>query len=195
MRKIDARAFPVPLKDPLWWSTTMSRDIKAEAADMVTQTDQAVESLIRQRLTERYPAFDITDRPTFIVDLIDGTSNFVHGFPAVCVSIGFVIEKVPTVGVVYNLFQEQVWSAVRGQGAFFRQFDGHLQRLPLVAGPLEGLKSACVGIEWGSDRAGPNFDLNVKVLARTTGTGGAFVNSLRCIGSAAIAICRVVAGQ
>ncbi|KAK7398528.1 hypothetical protein QQX98_012104 [Neonectria punicea] len=190
--------------------TSLTTTSKKNTADIVTQTDQAVEILIRSRLTERYPAFDfvgeesykvgleITDQPTFIVDPIDGTSNFVHGFPAVCVSIGLVIGKQPTVGVVYNPFREELWSAVGGQGAFVQQFDGGIQRLPLVVAPSEGLKSACIGVEWGSDRKGPNFDLNLKVftmLARTTATGGAFVNSLRCTGSAAIAICRVASGQ
>lgn len=169
-----------------------------------------MEILIRSRLTERYPTFDfvgeesykvgleITDQPTFIVDPIDGTSNFVHGFPAVCVSIGLIVGKQPTVGVVFNPFREELWSAVRGQGAFIQQFDGGIQKLPLVSSPSDGLRNACIGIEWGSDREGPNFDLNLKVftmLARTTATGGAFVNSLRCTGSAAIAICRVAAGQ
>ncbi|KAL6408790.1 hypothetical protein AUP68_07736 [Ilyonectria robusta] len=190
--------------------TSLTTTSKKNTADIVTQTDKAVEIFIRSRLTERYPAFDfvgeesckvgleITDHPTFIVDPIDGTSNFVHGFPAVCVSIGLVVKKQPTVGVVFNPFREELWSAVRGKGAFIQQFDGSIRKLPLVSAPLDGLRSACIGIEWGSDREGPNFELNLKVftmLARTTATGGAFVNSLRCTGSAAIAICRVAAGQ
>lgn len=148
---------------------------------------------------ETYKAgLEITNQPTFIVDPIDGTSNFVHGFPVVCVSIGLVVDKQPAVGVVYNPFHDELWSAVRGRGAFTSQRGGPLQRLPLVQTPLEGLSMACIGIEWGSDREGPNFDLNLKVftaLARTAASGGHFVNSLRCIGSAAIAICRVAAGQ
>ncbi|KAL7962912.1 hypothetical protein V8C34DRAFT_300853 [Trichoderma compactum] len=122
---------------------------KKTTADVVTQTDEAVESL----LTSHYPSFafigeetchpgqTITNDPTFIVDPIDGTSNFVHGFPDVAVSIA---------------------------------------------------------IGFGSDRQGPNFALNLKVfttLLRTVSDGGRFVNSLRCSGSAAIAICRVAAGQ
>lgn len=180
------------------------------AADIVTQTDQAVEDFIRVRLTKRYPTFAfigeetykagvaITDQPTFIVDPVDGTSNFVHAFPEVCVSIGFVIEKKPTIGVVYNPFREELWSAVKGYGAFTQRSGGDMQKLPLVSAPLRGLGPACIGIEWGSDREGPNFELNLKVftaLARTTATGGRFVNSLRCTGSAAITICRNAAGQ
>ena len=169
-----------------------------------------MESFIRERLLKQYPTFAfigeetynagiaITDHPTFIVDPIDGTSNFVHGFPAVCVSIGLVISKQPIVGVVYNPFLSELWSAVKGSGAFTQLFDSEKKQLPLISAPLRGLGPACIGIEWGSDREGPNFELNLKVfttLARTAATGGQFVNSLRCTGSAAISICRIAAGQ
>ncbi|KAH8819020.1 hypothetical protein F5884DRAFT_759219 [Xylogone sp. PMI_703] len=183
---------------------------KKNTADIVTQTDQAVENFICERLAKQYPIFSflgeetyksgisITDHPTFIVDPIDGTSNFIHAFPEVCISIGLVINKKPVVGVVYNPFRQELWSAARGHGAFLRGLGGEMQKLPIVSAPLRGLGPACIGIEWGSDREGPNFELNLKVftaLARTAATGGQFVNSLRCTGSAALAICRVAAGQ
>ncbi len=133
------------------------------------------------------------------MDPIDGTSNFVHGFPAVCISIALVIDKQPIIGVVYNPFRDELWSAVKGHGAFTTlRSDGEKCELPFVSTPLQGLGPACIGIEWGSDREGPDFELNLKVftkLARTAATGGRFVNSLRCTGSAAITICRVAAGQ
>lgn len=176
----------------------------------MTETDKAVERLIRDRLSARYPTFAfvgeetyhegvaITDEPTFIVDPIDGTSNFVHGFPAVCVSIGLVVRRVPKVGVVYNPFRQELWRAAHGHGAYTSVAGGEPAKLPLTSSPLQGLGPACIGIEWGSDREGPNFELNLKVfttLARTAATGGRFVNSLRCTGSAAITICRVANGQ
>ncbi|KAM0425412.1 hypothetical protein ACHAPT_009469 [Fusarium lateritium] len=189
-------------------TTTLS---KKNSADVVTETDRAVENHIRQRLYSEYPSFnfvgeesykagdsDITNGPTFVVDPIDGTSNFVHGFPAVCVSIGLVIDRQPVLGVVYNPFYNEIWSAVKGHGAFTSRGGGSMQRLPLNSTNIEGLTTACIGIEWGSDREGPNFDLNLHVfttLTRTKSTGGRFVNSLRCTGSAATTICRVAAGQ
>jgi myo-inositol-1(or 4)-monophosphatase len=124
----------------------------------------------------------------------------VHSFPEVCVSIGLVIDKQPTVGVVYNPFRDELWHAIKGHGAYTQLgVNTDVKRLPITKpSPLQGLGPACIGIEWGSDREGPNFELNLKVfttLARTTATGGKFVNSLRCTGSAAITICRVAAGQ
>lgn len=186
------------------------------AADIVTETDRAVEAFIHARLAEHYPdcAFvgeesyapgvSITDKPTFVIDPIDGTSNFVHGIPEVCISIGLLVDRRPFIGVVYNPFRRELWTAVKGQGAYVTTLDMQheapvlqKQRLPILSTPLT-MRSACIGIEFGSDREGPNFDLNLKVfsqLARTTASGGLFVNCLRCTGSAALAICRVAAGQ
>jgi fructose-1,6-bisphosphatase/inositol monophosphatase family enzyme len=61
---------------------------------------------------------ELTDAPTWIVDPLDGTTNFVHRYPFVCVSIGLVIDKVPTVGVVFNPILDELFTAVIGKGAF-----------------------------------------------------------------------------
>ncbi len=50
----------------------------------------------------------LTDAPTWVIDPLDGTTNFVHKFPFVCVSIGLIINKVPAVGVVYNPILDEV---------------------------------------------------------------------------------------
>ena len=180
------------------------------AADIVTETDREVEDFISAQIQQRYTGYEligeetfeygtvITDKPTFIIDPIDGTSNFVHRFPEVGVSIGLVVNKEPVVGVVYNPFYEELWAAAKGQGAFTQVGNGTIIPLPIVDSPLQGLQSACVGIEWGNDREGSDFDLTLKVfttLARTTKTGGRFVNSIRSTGSAAIQICRVAGSQ
>lgn len=181
----------------------------------MTETDKSIEKLIQDDLQRTYPTFAFIGEesyklgtrigldPTFIVDPIDGTSNFVHGFPNVCVSVGLVFRAQPVVGVVYNPFLGgELWTAVKGGGAYYVQPanvpESKGLRLPLSMSPLKDLSSACVGIDWGSDREGPNFDLNLAVfstLARTVRTGGRFVNSIRCTGSAAISICRIAAGQ
>jgi 3'-phosphoadenosine 5'-phosphosulfate (PAPS) 3'-phosphatase len=61
---------------------------------------------------------ELTDAPTWIVDPLDGTTNFVHRYPFVCVSIGLVIDKVPTIGVVFNPILDELFTAVIGKGAF-----------------------------------------------------------------------------
>ena len=52
-----------------------------------------------------------------MVDPIDGTSNFVHGFPFSAVSIGLAVKKQPVVGVVYNFNLDQMFAAKKGGGA------------------------------------------------------------------------------
>lgn len=142
------------------------------------------------------PASPITDAPTFVVDPIDGTVNFVHSFPYACVSLGFAIARVPTVGVVYNPFTKTLWSAIKGQGAFRNQETP----LPLKGEnvePLSGLPNALVAIEWGSDRSGPNWETKVRTfekLGQSKEDGGAMVRSFRSLGSAALNTCAVAEG-
>ncbi|KAJ7967801.1 Inositol-1-monophosphatase [Quillaja saponaria] len=98
-----------------WFYQTKNVVHKGEV-DLVTETDKACEDLIFNLLKQHFPthkfigeetaaagrAADLTEEPTWIVDPLDGTTNFVHGFPFVCVSIGLTIGKIATVGVVYN---------------------------------------------------------------------------------------------
>ena len=60
----------------------------------------------------------LTVVPTWIIDPIDGTTNFIHSNPLTCVSIGLVVNKVPVLGVVYAPCYEELYVAVRGQGAY-----------------------------------------------------------------------------
>lgn len=146
------------------------------------------------------PGMQLTDAPTFIVDPIDGTTNFVHAFPSVCISLGFAIEKVPTVGVIYNPFLDELYTAIKGHGAFLSRNGGEKQKLPLKRNPepLVDLTTCLVAAEWGSDRSGINFQTKVKVFSKLAGAkedGGSMVHSLRCLGSAALNLAAVSTGQ
>lgn len=79
---------------------------------VVTATDQAVEVFVRAQIAQAYPGYGFigeesdaggevsvfSDKGTFVVDPIDGTTNFVHGFPECCISLGFCLGRTPTVG-------------------------------------------------------------------------------------------------
>jgi myo-inositol-1(or 4)-monophosphatase len=150
-----------------------------------------------------YPGQKLTAEPTFIVDPIDGTTNFVHAFPAFCISLGFTVNKVPTVGVIYNAYLGELYTAIKGKGAFLtreRMGKGEKEQLPLKRDPepLKDLSTCLVGAEWGSDRTGVNFEVKSKVftkLAASKENGGAMVHSLRSMGSAALNLTAVASGQ
>ena len=194
--------------------------------------------MVNTRLREAYPACafvgeetyvagetKITDAPTFIVDPIDGTTNFVHGFPHACISLGFAIGRRPAVGVVYNPFLDTLYTAIKGHGAYMERnavlnkgtsSSSNKLKLPLAgrgdvqqAPALRGLGTSLVGIEWGADREGGNYDLKVGVFQRLAAAKAeaaaaaaaspsppnAMVHSLRSLGSAALNLCAVAAGQ
>lgn len=64
---------------------------------------------------------ELTDAPTWIIDPIDGTMNFVHSFPHTCISIGFCVNKLPVIGVIFNPILDQMYTAKKGGGAFLNE--------------------------------------------------------------------------
>ncbi|KAL4682544.1 hypothetical protein H8959_002099 [Pygathrix nigripes] len=60
----------------------------------------------------------LTHSPTWIIDPIDGTCNFVHRFPTVAVSIGFAVRQELEFGVIYHCTEERLYTGRRGRGAF-----------------------------------------------------------------------------
>ncbi|CAD0111091.1 unnamed protein product [Aureobasidium uvarum] len=185
-------------------STTAACE-KKNSVDLVTETDQATERLITSLIHERYPNFEtyqpgdiLTDRPTLICDPVDGTTNLVHTYPYVSISLGLAIDRKPVVGVVYNPFTKTLFSAVKGMGSFLSDpFHDHVQ-LPLKEPEALALDKALIAVEWGSDRAGHDYDIKVKTfrnLCASSEEGGAMVHGIRSFGSAALNLCGVAAGH
>ncbi|UNI22046.1 Inositol-phosphate phosphatase [Purpureocillium takamizusanense] len=186
---------------------------KLNSVDIVTEVDKGVEKMVSGRLAAAFPSFAfmgeetykpgmrLGPEPTFVVDPIDGTTNFVHSFPNACISLGLAVDRRPVVGVIYNPWQDLLFTAVRGRGAHMTRGRGTApQRLPLARSPrpLAGLGSALLAVEWGSDREGANFEAKAAVfrqLAASRESGGSMVHSLRSVGSAALNLAAVAAGQ
>jgi fructose-1,6-bisphosphatase/inositol monophosphatase family enzyme len=61
---------------------------------------------------------DFTDEPVWIVDPVDGTTNFVHRFPHCALSIAFFVNREAQIGVIFDPIRDELYSAVRGQGSF-----------------------------------------------------------------------------
>lgn len=95
--------------------------------DFVTEVDKAAEAAIIETLKKAYPDHAILAEEsgasgdsdyTWIIDPLDGTTNFIHGFPQYAVSIGLQHRGVITQGVVYDPTRNELFTATRGRGAF-----------------------------------------------------------------------------
>lgn len=101
-------------------------DRKDGQIDLVTEVDRACEDAIRQVLAARTPDVPILGEEEggaweaatrWVIDPLDGTVNFVHGFPWFAVSIGLEVDGVPVVGVVLDPVRQRRHEATRGGGA------------------------------------------------------------------------------
>jgi myo-inositol-1(or 4)-monophosphatase len=119
--------------------------------DLVTESDLASERLIIDRIKTYYPrhailaeesgASEPVDRERrndwrWIIDPLDGTTNYAHGYPCFCVSIGLESNGRMELGVVYDPLRDEMFSAERGQGAALNGRRIHVSSTPTLAGAL-----------------------------------------------------------
>jgi myo-inositol-1(or 4)-monophosphatase len=172
---------------------------KSSRTDMVTEMDLASEKLVAESLYRQRPLDSIVgeegtrrDGSTgvrWIVDPLDGTTNYLHRFPAFAVSIAAEIDGRVAVGVVHDPSREETFAAVRGGGARVSK-SGTGPAIPLqVPMPAPELDKALVG-------TGFNYDLGLRadqaaVLTRVLPA----VRDIRRAGSSALDLCWVAAGR
>jgi myo-inositol-1(or 4)-monophosphatase len=115
--------------------------------DFVSEIDKRAERVIIDALSTRFPdhAFKAEEsgesgasRYTWLIDPLDGTTNFLHGIPYYCVSIALRIGEVTAVGVVFDPTSGRLFTAMRGQGAF-------LDGAPIKVSGRPGLAEAVLG--------------------------------------------------
>jgi myo-inositol-1(or 4)-monophosphatase len=119
--------------------------------DLVTESDLASERLIIDRIKTYYPrhailaeesgASEPVDRESgsdwrWIIDPLDGTTNYAHGYPCFCVSIGLECQGRMEVGVVYDPLRDEMFSAERGQGAALNGRRLRVSSTPTLASAL-----------------------------------------------------------
>jgi myo-inositol-1(or 4)-monophosphatase len=104
-------------------------ETKSSAVDLVTDVDRACEEAIVAGIRRERPGDAIVAEEgsgfapagaawRWVIDPLDGTTNYAHGYPCFCVSIGVEDAGGPAVGVVYNPLLDELYHAVRGGGAF-----------------------------------------------------------------------------
>ena len=110
--------------------------------DLVTEVDRESERLIVSHLRQSLPAYNIVAEEgeypqgessyRWIIDPLDGTTNYAHGFPWFCVSIGLELAGEIVVGVIYNPMHDELFTAIKDGGAFLNGRKLHVSsRSPL----------------------------------------------------------------
>lgn len=104
-------------------------ETKTDRRNVVTEFDRRVQALLVQRLREAAPEArfyceeqeehdDLYAEELFVIDPIDGTMNFVHGFHHSCLSVAYARRGELCAGAIYNPYVDEMFHAVRGEGAF-----------------------------------------------------------------------------
>lgn len=161
--------------------------------DLVTEVDVACEKELRRVIWGDWPEHAVLgeeggrsgDNPAlWIVDPLDGTRSFAHGYPMVCVSVALEIQGQVEVGVVYDPLRDELFHAIRGQGAF-------LNGQPIRVSGAESLEQSLLVTGFPYHLA--EFDSTALFsLFRdyVVGSGG-----IRRDGSAAIDFCYIACGR
>jgi myo-inositol-1(or 4)-monophosphatase len=169
--------------------------------DIVTDADLASQSLITGLIRERFPDHgflteeDDPDLPTsgqiiWIIDPVDGTTNYSRQIPSFCVSISaarFPINKSLTeaeilAGAIYDPMRDELFSAAKGQGSTLNGRTIHVSQ-------TSDLEIAAVGFDWSRE-----YDRR-QVMVEVIGRIAHDVHTLRATGSAALALAWVAAGR
>jgi len=161
--------------------------------DYVSDADRAAEKAVIDCIFKHYPDHAIHAEESgaqgesdtvWIVDPLDGTTNYLHGFPVFCVSIGVQVNGRMEHGVVYDPLRQELFTASRGQGA---QLEGKRIR---VSGQKQ-LERALIGTGFPFRQAdqeiGPYLEMLGKVVRSTSG--------VRRPGAAALDLAYVAAGR
>ena len=176
------------------YATELQIETKSADVDLVTDVDKACEALIVDGITAARPEDGILaeegsgiDRPgaelRWIIDPLDGTTNFAHAYPRFCVSIGVMRAGEPWIGIVYDPLLDELYEAVRGEGA---RLNGELLRVSSETDLSRGL----LATGFAYDRRKSDEDNIAQFAAFLKAT-----RALRRDGSAALDLCYVAAGR
>jgi len=178
----------------------LGMEFKTSPEDFCTAIDLQNEEFITQELLQEFPTYSIigeestgtgqlpplSSNKTFILDPIDGTTNFASGLPLTCVSIGLCVDKIPVMGVVYSPMTNELYLGVRGHGAYRNGV--RLCDKPTTT----NLRHSIINFEFGYGRS-------KEAIARMVGAVERLLQhecrATRCLGSGVLDICYVATGR
>lgn len=169
---------------------------KANAADLVTEVDIAIERVVRRVIGERFPDHNFVgeefggsagaDRPCWYLDPVDGTTNLANGIPWNSFSLALVIDGAPMVGVVADPWRGEIFEALHGAGAFLNGEELKLGKPANVGG--DSLAGSVVSTELAGHLPWQGFYPFLTLLGESACT-------LRVMGSGTLTVTGVAAGR
>ena len=179
----------------MYYRGSFELSTKRNYRDLLTSTDLASEKTIIDVIRTSFPQdkilseetekCDIHEDSLWVIDPIDGTSNFAAGLPLHCVSIAYVEQSVSTVGVVYNTLTGDIFSAQKGQGAYLTVGE---KKVKISVTDTTDLKNALVSFDYSS------IDEYRQEMREVTSTLPPLVRGIRIIGATALELSWVGAG-
>lgn len=167
---------------------------KSSRTDMVTQIDGGVESLIQKEIITRFPDDSIlgeehgsitgTSDYEWVVDPIDGTTNFVYGFPAYAISIAIRDRntKKAVAGVVRDIPRRRVFEAIAGEGAMLDGIKIRVTDLSEISGALIG-----TGFSYSDTIRIRQGEVISRIITK--------IRDIRRMGAASLDLCMVACGE
>ncbi len=173
-------------------STNINIEYKLNAADIVTIADKESETCILQHIKTTYPTHSILSEESganitnsdycWVIDPLDGTTNYSQGLPLFAVSIGIKYKGETIIGVVYAPYLDEMFYAVKGEGAF-------LNGNQISSSPKTELSQIVVATGFPVDK-GTNKDNNLNNFSKIMPQ----VRGIRRLGAAALDLCYVANG-
>lgn len=176
-----------------YWGRLKNVKRKTHASDLVTEADHESEEAILRVLKTSYPDHGVLAEESglqkgasdylWVVDPLDGTTNYTHQFPMVAVSIALLYQETPILGVVYNPIHDEMYMAAKGDGAT-------LNGRSISVSKVDSLESSLLATGFPYDRK-ENLDNNYKEFCQMTDAS----QGVRRLGSAALDLAYVAAGR
>ena len=177
-----------------YWGAINSIAHKDTPIDLVTDADRASEEAIIHSIKSAYPTHGILAEESgmhvrldedflWVIDPLDGTTNYTHQYPVVAVSIALLYQGKPVLGVVYNPILNELFHAAQGEGAFFNGKAIHVSH-------VDSLSRSLLASGFAYDRR-ENPENNYGPFCRLTH----LTQGVRRGGAAALDIAYVAAGR
>lgn len=168
---------------------------KKSHSDLVTAVDKQIEKFLVNRITDKYKDHGVLgeegvfegsleDKDTiWVIDPIDGTTNFIHGFPYYGISVAVVHKGIGIIGVVYNPETDELFFAEDGKGAYMNEEELRIGQELDIRNSL-----ICTTMFWEDVATKSSIHPTIIDLYKDS-------RGIRMVGGAAISLCEVAVGR